>query len=210
MVMASFGGLSPRTRGSPRHPLRAGPISRSIPAHAGEPPRRPRAPGRPPVYPRARGGAQVTVSTSARSSGLSPRTRGSPTCSSWTGIPSRVYPRARGGARSFESLCRQRGGLSPRTRGSLRQHAGGGFGRRSIPAHAGEPRRRSRTPWSFMVYPRARGGAVRLLWRNDHHHGLSPRTRGSQHRRHAHVSHGLSPRTRGIAGLSPRTRGSLL
>ena len=77
LTRARLGGLSPRTRGShARAPARLS-FSRSIPAHAGEPPRCSSGPTMSWVYPRARGGAMVGVTTCTPVGGLSPRTRGS-------------------------------------------------------------------------------------------------------------------------------------
>ncbi len=90
-----------------------------------------------------------------------------------------VYPRARGGATLDQVEASLRDGLSPRTRGSPVVGVPRAVRRGSIPAHAGEPRcRRSPSPTAW-VYPRARGGAGRVLARGAPVKGLSPRTRGS-------------------------------
>ncbi len=104
------------------------------------------------VYPRARGGSRgrvgrrrrrrggASISAVLSASGLSPRTRGSPTRLGDQRSGRAVYPRARGGAFGRLRLPWCRSGLSPRTRGS--HLVGSNFlpviG--SIPAHAGEPR----------------------------------------------------------------------
>ena len=91
-VLSNLRGLSPRVRGNPRlarhHPRRAG----SIPACAGEPPRR--RPGRclPRVYPRVCGGTLLVPSACSPCVGLSPRVRGNLTSpsrrwSGWGSIP---------------------------------------------------------------------------------------------------------------------------
>ena len=64
-------GLSPPTRGSPHSRLQPAPRTRSIPAHAGEPP------STSAVYPRPRGGAWKSPRCSFLIRGLSPPTRGS-------------------------------------------------------------------------------------------------------------------------------------
>ena len=50
---------------------------------------------------------------------------------------------------------------------------------RSIPAHAGEPRPRSRDTPPTRVYPRACGGTHRKVVKDDGQQGLSPRMRGN-------------------------------
>src|SRR5690606_12903528 len=92
---------------------------------------------------------------------------------------SRVYPRERGGARSGKPPLRLPPGLSPRTRGSRSCSASASAPSGSIPAHAGEPREGASVTSSGRVYPRARGGALRVLLVDLGREGLSPRTRGS-------------------------------
>ena len=53
---------------------------------------------------------------------------------------------------------------------------------RSIPAHAGEPRRRSRWRRTRRVYPRACGGTRSAIYAVVKLTGLSPRMRGNHHR----------------------------
>ena len=170
-------GSSPRTRGTAAGHRRVRARRRFIPAHAGNSGGFWRACAFKPVHPRARGEQQFYRSLAEKSTGSSPRTRG-------TGvgglhgqhvgrfIPAHagnrprqreeqemmtVHPRARGeqgvpGAQLGNAL-----GSSPRTRGTgHRQHASGQIGR-FIPAHAGNstppsPHRRSST-----VHLRARG-----------------------------------------------------
>ena len=157
-VLADW-GLSPPTRGSParsRAPLR--PLW-SIPAHAGEPLRRPAGLRHGGVYPRPRGGACEVALDRIDRGGLSPPTRGSPPHSkprhpAGGSIPAhagepprssaepceyRVYPRPRGGARGIGIGVRTSGGLSPPTRGSRDLAEYAKQVQRSIPAHAGEP-----------------------------------------------------------------------
>ena len=171
-------GLSPPTRGNPgRSGCRIVP-SRSIPAHAGEPGGsfRRRAFGR--VYPRPRGGTYAAAELNSISTGLSPPTRGNPALTWWdelqTGsIPAhageprrrsrrrperRVYPRPRGGTRVVLFQPSRSPGLSPPTRGNPRRTPPQPILRRSIPAHAGEPRFLTRSAACRRVYPRPRGG----------------------------------------------------
>ena len=166
-------GLSPPTRGSPRHALRNQRGGRSIPAHAGGA-----------VHATTREGAhagechrQGHVSVY---SGLSPPTRGSPgriagrvggagSIPAHAGEPysppndtdpCRVYPRPRGGARRSLVDGSSLAGLSPPTRGSPVSLQNPARSLRSIPAHAGEPPRLPRAQVRAKVYPRPRGGAA--------------------------------------------------
>ena len=154
-------GLSPRMRGN--H-LDIGVLG-SIPAHAGEPMQVGFTVRAYRVYPRACGGTTSATLGRAhageppgRFDGLSPRMRGNrkPTCRPRMRVSS-VYPRACGGtreARAFGDLP----GLSPRMRGN--HHLCNAQIDGSIPAHAGEPVTRYRSPGScrIWVYPRACGG----------------------------------------------------
>ena len=72
-------GLSPPTRGNPRSPRRSSTSSGSIPAHAGEPVRRPIGIRFCQVYPRPRGGTAGASPSLSLSAGLSPPTRGNRT-----------------------------------------------------------------------------------------------------------------------------------
>ena len=92
-----------------------------------------------------------------------------------------VYPRACGGTSFGEALLGIDGGLSPRVRGNqggdrLRQSIAG-----SIPARAGEPTTRDRSPVRKRVYPRACGGTGIPMERWAADLGLSPRVRGNRH-----------------------------
>ena len=84
----------------------------------------------------------------------------------------------------MKRLFRWLRGLSPRVRGSLSVN-GRAFGStRSIPARAGEPQQ-SQSPLSPPeVYPRACGGAHRIMDTATGKQGLSPRVRGSLHGNH--------------------------
>ena len=76
LVLIYDRGLSPRERGNPpvNHPHESG--TRSIPARAGEPHRRPDVRRYARVYPRASGGTITIVAKCCPSPGLSPRERG--------------------------------------------------------------------------------------------------------------------------------------
>ena len=71
-------------------------------------------------------------------------------------------------------------GLSPPTRGSPPGRTERPVRDGSIPAHAGKPRRGSRTPPSPGVYPRPRGEALEETDAPGEPDGLSPPTRGSR------------------------------
>ena len=132
--------------------------------------------------------------------GLSPRGRGNrPGAASrppmvgsipaWAGEPrsrqtsafvSRVYPRVGGGTMEALHKWRAGEGLSPRGRGNRergrREYRPGG----SIPAWAGEPRRRWRRRSADRVYPRVGGGTERRRGDRRADEGLSPRGRGNR------------------------------
>ena len=90
-----------------------------------------------------------------------------------------VYPRPRGGTKLAKLKIPLAMGLSPPTRGNLPFLRFRALWRRSIPAHAGEPRANSRAERRRRVYPRPRGGtrAIGSDWLKPR--GLSPPTRGN-------------------------------
>ena len=152
------------------------------------------------VYPRPRGGARSVTGAGRGGRGLSPPTRGSLAATgaaqpaegsipAHAGEPDQatvrhpsfeVYPRPRGGAVRSDSGSVTGSGLSPPTRGSHRQFQGSVLVRRSIPAHAGEPRSRDIEWDRYGVYPRPRGGAESIPFHPTPCAGLSPPTRGSR------------------------------
>ena len=178
---AADGGLSPPTRGN--HPVHhfANGERGSIPAHAGEPEVRIRTDAPSWVYPRPRGGTDAEDIDVDTTDGLSPPTRGNPErvsvaapivgsipahagepgIASITGISLRVYPRPRGGTCTIGRRRPSRLGLSPPTRGNRRDTLEINALGRSIPAHAGEPKRPRRDTRLGRVYPRPRGGTRR-------------------------------------------------
>ena len=197
-----FGGLSPPTRGNQKAMDEAEAKRRSIPAHAGEPARRPARGRRSRVYPRPRGGTLGWRLRIEGRRGLSPPTRGNhhvlvpprqlagsipahagePELSRSGARPSGVYPRPRGGTGRWRRAPSAGRGLSPPTRGNPEWTARDVWAYRSIPAHAGEPRSAPRRARPAEVYPRPRGGTRlgqvnRQLWQ-----GLSPPTRGNRRR----------------------------
>ena len=172
---------------------------RSIPAHAGEPRPFARVSGRVQVYPRPRGGTAARIPNSANARGLSPPTRGNHhqtqgeaeragSIPAHAGEPARprlartaatVYPRPRGGTRPTAYEVRRASGLSPPTRGNRDTDAAADSQRRSIPAHAGEPRSRGAFRRPREVYPRPRGGTIIRRLPGEEEVGLSPPTRGN-------------------------------
>ena len=172
---------------------------RSIPAHAGEPRCRRRRPSPPSVYPRPRGGTASLRSCRLAFRGLSPPTRGNPrggvfldavlgSIPAHAGEPGRsrrwgrsttVYPRPRGGTTRNGAGLGASCGLSPPTRGNLRLPRAKGWLGRSIPAHAGEPRRVGTPISRRRVYPRPRGGTALTSPCVVAKCGLSPPTRGN-------------------------------
>ena len=171
-------GLSPRLRGNVPASVERPCPSGSIPALARERMRRQHSAVVSAVYPRACGGTGISCEYYHAGRGLSPRLRGNGSrCSGiscWPGsIPalarernprqtacsmSRVYPRACGGTNVPSGFCSGVLGLSPRLRGNGRCVPCRRWPARSIPALAGERRRRLRTPLPKWVYPRACGG----------------------------------------------------
>ena len=192
-------GLSPPTRGNHESSARIASMSRSIPAHAGEPRSAASAEKRRRVYPRPRGGTSRFSTPTPFTPGLSPPTRGNrrrslagsrfsrsipahagePWSLGRNGARARVYPRPRGGTsgRSRVAFCAV--GLSPPTRGNPERDSGGRPRLGSIPAHAGEPRRASLRRRMWRVYPRPRGGTRIPTPAGARGRGLSPPTRGN-------------------------------
>ena len=192
-------GLSPPTRGNrremPVREIKGG----SIPAHAGEPDSHTATHRERGVYPRPRGGTVGTRSSGDKGKGLSPPTRGNrppprPLPFAVGSIPAhagepkscrrvsarnRVYPRPRGGTTVKSLSKRGVSGLSPPTRGNRVPFHRARKYRRSIPAHAGEPRRARGHTGRARVYPRPRGGTGHGDADADPIHGLSPPTRGN-------------------------------
>ena len=195
-------GLSPRARGNLKRRIERALRTGSIPACAGEPGFRFRRVFAIAVYPRVRGGTCHLERYFFAPPGLSPRARGNPAsaprCASRSGsIPAcagepvgglltraqlKVYPRVRGGtARRVESH-RSTLGLSPRARGNLSEVAAHQVKSRSIPACAGEPAKSASGELQYPVYPRVRGGTMKVAQAEKAAAGLSPRARGN-HRR---------------------------
>ena len=174
----SHSGLSPRGRGKlcPSAVMRTSP--RSIPAWAGETSSNLLPDCSRKVYPRVGGGNSTWRPLWRRIGGLSPRGRGKRiardeyyhdggSIPAWAGettpaMPrmstTPVYPRV-GGGNIFPLHQQQpRLGLSPRGRGKQAHQPRAVIVVGSIPAWAGETRRRSRLSPRSPVYPRVGGG----------------------------------------------------
>ena len=196
-------GLSPHLRGSRRRAACSRGGSWPIPAPAGEPDRCSVRSWKSWAYPRTCGGALSDAEMKLVEAGLSPHLRGS-RVSSFSGvrvsgpIPApagepetilqrqeelRAYPRTCGGARIAARGLRGDPGLSPHLRGSLThaQHFAVRDG--PIPAPAGEPIYSSISHTARWAYPRTCGGAGVIRTTPWAAMGLSPRLRGSRHRR---------------------------
>ena len=192
-------GLSPRMRGNHPQDQLARSRLRTIPAHAGEPPKRHIRPLMRRDYPRACGGTASSSPVSTAALGLSPRMRGNPragpyqqhrvgTIPAHAGEPpsnpsqmleARDYPRACGGTVRRRTSDFLLAGLSPRMRGNqmalvVLETLGG-----TIPAHAGEPMCRTPATSPSRDYPRACGGTVGREPTVFALQGLSPRMRGN-------------------------------
>ena len=193
-------GPSPLTRGSPAIARSCRLITRSIPAHAGQP-ERDRLAARPTqVHPRSRGAAPLSAPALRAGWGPSPLTRGSRRADgaevplkrsipAHAGQPSRaaagsscrwVHPRSRGAATSTREASSAVWGPSPLTRGSHTGQPGQQFSIRSIPAHAGQPMGVELTWAEYAVHPRSRGAAKALRMALQGAAGPSPLTRGSR------------------------------
>ncbi len=199
---ATYQGASPRARGNPGRAPSAISSRGCIPACAGEPWTRGRAPGGRRVHPRVRGGTYATTQSFDGGPGASPRARGNlsvlvhpvqhdgciPACAgepigrSRFGRHSRVHPRVRGGTVVVQPHAVRRPGASPRARGNRRIGAKPNPPQGCIPACAGEPAAGPAAGRRTRVHPRVRGGTgvdkmLKVLTT-----GASPRARGNPHR----------------------------
>ena len=194
-------GLSPRMRGN-RPQSRSRPRSAgSIPAHAGQPELVSSQMNNRRVYPRACGATYDCFHPSTRCRGLSPRMRGNHdvhekelalvrSIPAHAGQPARaakvhqarwVYPRACGATFVAAAARSPATGLSPRMRGNRLCPYLPAPIRRSIPAHAGQPKRGNIGHCGRRVYPRACGATHLPDGRGNIPGGLSPRMRGNRY-----------------------------
>ena len=154
--------LSPRVRGNPPVVPLAKVFSESIPACAGEPGAGQSLQPDDEVYPRVCGGTAVVSAVPPLVESLSPRVRGNPLPEQGSPPPGRSIPACAGeppfgdyrvsDARVYPRVCGGTGivgvkqaveqGLSPRVRGNPSRLASSRVIKGSIPACAGEPRRK--------------------------------------------------------------------
>ena len=192
-------GLSPRGRGNQLSSWHRVATTGSIPAWAGKPAGIRRCRWHPGVYPRVGGETSLRQFGPRADRGLSPRGRGNRTrpigCDdlygsipAWAGKPNEksaishvlgVYPRVGGETVVVTVLVAGFVGLSPRGRGNPGHHGQPGALAGSIPAWAGKPRQRTRSPARHWVYPRVGGETAFGTSKLYACTGLSPRGRGN-------------------------------
>ncbi len=198
-VRAAAPGLSPQVRGNRRRDRGDEQGSGSIPAGAGEPSVNEAVNRMVQVYPRRCGGTTTSSGRVASTAGLSPQVRGNPrrrghpqsrgrSIPAGAGEPRRspprcasswVYPRRCGGTGLARIAAWAWLGLSPQVRGNPHPAPLRRADRGSIPAGAGEPRRRRWQRGRVRVYPRRCGGTGPDQRRRRGHAGLSPQVRGN-------------------------------
>ena len=191
-------GPSPRVRGIHRGRGEKRRRDGSIPARAGNPRRSADTPRPRRVHPRACGESPTTARRLDARRGPSPRVRGipppvvaprdvdgsiparagNPTCARQRYRRRAVHPRACGESQA-EAVARQaRRGPSPRVRGIHLAAARRPDDRGSIPARAGNPRRRGIGVDPTRVHPRACGESAPKSLVPPRYAGPSPRVRG--------------------------------
>ena len=201
-VTVDVRGSSPRVRGKLRRPPAKTPVTRIIPARAGQtsPPCRDcRAH---PDHPRACGANSSTRPRKARNAGSSPRVRGKQVLPVRRGLRLRIIPARAGQTKAHRTVsrncsdhpraCGANGpprpdstpptGSSPRVRGKHDIFSKGGFVGRIIPARAGQTRRSSCRYESRPDHPRACGANGHSQSCSHNPSGSSPRVRGKLHR----------------------------
>ena len=163
------------------------------------------------LSPRVRGN-QLHASRHWGSPRSIPACAGEPYATWWRAGRHPVYPRVCGGTSSWSIGMLWKTGLSPRVRGNPVGAAGGVSVVGSIPACAGEPKRRSLPASAARVYPRVCGGTRTPGAVRPPPLGLSPRVRGNREDRVYPRVCGGTDGTHGISvyiiGLSPRVRGN--
>ena len=164
-------GLSPRGRGKPACGQAMPRALGSIPAWAGE------------TQIRRKAGAAARVY---------PRVGGETLFSDRLGLTYQVYPRVGGGNLRAHRRAYALYGLSPRGRGKRSIADIANEFNRSIPAWAGETRRRWARHVLATVYPRVGGGNVGWATHRRRIRGLSPRGRGKPAPPHPAVSRARS------------------
>ena len=199
-VTVDVRGSSPRVRGKLRRPPAKTPVTRIIPARAGQtsPPCRDcRAH---PDHPRACGANSSTRPRKARNAGSSPRVRGKQVLPVRRGLRLRIIPARAGQTKAHRTVSRNcsdhpracgangpprpdstpPNGSSPRVRGKHDIFSKGGFVGRIIPARAGQTRRSSCRYESRPDHPRACGANLEFAVIGNKTIGSSPRVRGKR------------------------------
>ena len=174
------------------------------------------------VHPRAGGERFFGGTAQGRTTGSSPRGRGTPCHRTRAWVRNSVHPRA-GGERSLLATHRFFGvGSSPRGLGTLRTSSGVMACFRFIPARAGNAISETGSPNDRTVHPRAGGECQNTRPAYTPTAGSSPRGRGTPSGpRVSSAKHRFIPARAGIArnvrhtrkttpGSSPRGRGTLL
>src|SRR5690606_138443 len=109
-----------------------------------------------------------------QSVGSIPARAGEPSRSSRPRSVGWVYPRSRGGTRGEQAGGAGLIGLSPLARGNRREARREVARAGSIPARAGEPAPADEHDLQIRVYPRSRGGTMRIPFVGGLLSGLSP------------------------------------
>ena len=111
--------------------------------------------------------------------GSIPAHAGEPQPTQSTHCASGVYPRTCGGTQICPDRASRHRGLSPHMRGNLYAYTCEKGDTRSIPAHAGEPAKKSAFAADMQVYPRTCGGTAAVPAGPGDPGGLSPHMRGN-------------------------------
>ncbi len=173
-------GLSPLARGTPAASARANPLTRFIPAGAGNTVAFIARQMGHAVYPRWRGEHMHSAAVRQGFNGLSPLARGTLPSSRAECSPARFIPAGAGNTYKEYAGSALANGLSPLARGTRQQARRPISNYRFIPAGAGNTPIACETPCAAAVYPR---------WRGEHRipsdddflfAGLSPLARGTQ------------------------------
>ena len=132
----------------------------------------------PGLSPRVRGNRDAW-SVRVAGFGSIPACAGQPRCIPQSEHRMEVYPRVCGATSIAGIRKSEQKGLSPRVRGNLDSMTVGAIRQRSIPACAGQPRRRPVPSPSPGVYPRVCGATLSRDAPLPAQQGLSPRVRGN-------------------------------
>ncbi len=198
--IVSTPGSSPRARGTHSGTVASRPLTRFIPAGAGNTGRPPRRCPSRPVHPRGRGEHLAARICAVFHSGSSPRARGTHdgdrdppglqrfipagagnTTKQAAGVDSpAVHPRGRGEHVDDVGMVRRDPGSSPRARGTLIAFRCDFLNDRFIPAGAGNTPVCASSRAPAPVHPRGRGEHSETFGEAFVVHGSSPRARGTR------------------------------